>query len=112
MILHWQRGAKVPKARLNIIRGSHPSAAENQTTVATIQAVGGGAKTYSIVAGNDGAKFSIVGASGVLTFVAPPDYETPTDADANNIYLVTVKATDGTLSDERLLFVTVTNVAE
>jgi serralysin len=106
------RRKKPVDARLNIIRGSHPSAAENQTTVVTIQAVGGGAKTYSIVAGDDGAAFSIVGASGVLTFAAPPDFETPTDADQNNVYLVTVSATDGTLSDQRLLFVTVTDVAE
>jgi len=97
---------------MNITRGSHPSVAENTTAVATIQAAGGGAKTYSIVAGNDGAKFSIVGATGVLTFSSAPDFETPTDGDADNVYLVTVKATDGTLSDQRLLFVTVTDVAE
>ena len=111
-MIFFQRAAKVPAVRLNIIRGSHPSVEENTTAVATIQAVGGGSKTYSIVSGNDGAAFNINGSSGALTFASAPDYETPTDADTNNIYLVTVKATDGTLSDQRLLFVTVTNVAE
>jgi hypothetical protein len=100
-------------ARINIIRGSHPSVAENTTAVATIQAAGAGTMTYSIVAGNDGAKFSIVGATGVLTFASAPDYETPTDANTDNIYLVTVRASnDGNpvLTDDRLLFVTVTDV--
>jgi len=102
-------------ARINIIRGSHPSVAENQTAVATIQAAGAGTMTYAIVAGGDGALFSIVGATGVLTFALAPDFETPGDGDANNIYEVTVSATnDGVpaLADQRLLFVTVTDVAE
>ena len=38
-------------------------------------------------------EFQIVG--GQLRFVAAPDYEAPTDADANNVYQVQVTANDG-----------------
>ena len=44
------------------------------------------------VSGDDGAAFVIGG--GVLEFVAVPDYEKPSDADADNVYAVTVTATD------------------
>ena len=43
--------------------------------------------------GEDAGAFSIDEA-GVLTFVAVPDYEGPTDADGDNVYLVTVRAAD------------------
>ena len=33
---------------------------------------------------------------GVLTFNAPPDYEAPESAGAENVYLVEVRASDGT----------------
>ena len=45
------------------------------------------------VAGDDGSKFSID--AGALTFKAKPDFEAPTDADGENVYEVTVRATDG-----------------
>src|SRR5256885_9707523 len=51
----------------------------------------------------------------MLTFNTPPDFETPTDADANNVYEVMVKVTDnGTppLSATQALSVKVTNVNE
>ena len=51
--------------------------------------------TYSITGGVDQAKFSINATTGELTFQAAPDYETPTDADANNVYEVQVTADDG-----------------
>lgn len=115
MILLFQRASKVPKARVNIIRGSHPSVAENTTAVATIQAAGAGTMTYAKVAGLDAAKFNINSSSGALVFASAPDFETPTDADADNVYLVQISATndgDPALSDTRTLQVTVTDVAE
>ena len=39
---------------------------------------------YSILAGGDGALFSIVQATGVLTFIAAPDYENTGDIGADN----------------------------
>ncbi len=58
----------------------------------------------------DQARFAIT-SGGVLTFMAAPDFEAPTDADTNNVYLVQVTANDGnggtTLQD---LTVTITAV--
>ncbi|MFZ4068935.1 MAG: cadherin domain-containing protein, partial [Caulobacterales bacterium] len=67
--------------------------------------------TYSI-SGADAARFDIDATNGVLTFLAPPNYEAPTDAGANNVYDITITASDGALSDSRALAVTVTNVNE
>ena len=43
--------------------------------------------------GDDADRFAI-SEDGVLTFVTPPDYEAPNDVGTNNIYEVTVTATD------------------
>ncbi len=47
---------------------------------------------------------------GRAAFIAPPDFENPTDADANNVYRVTVVAFDGFFADLQHIDVTVTNV--
>ena len=60
--------------------------------------------------GDDSADFFIN--SGVLAFNTPPDHEAPADADTNNVYLVTIKASDGNNADTLVLTVTVTNVDE
>src|SRR6185369_7084006 len=87
------------------------SVAENTTAVTTVVATDADANTltYSISGGADAAKFSINASTGVLTFVAAPDFESPTDADANNAYLVQVTASDGTNTDVQDLTVNVTN---
>ena len=89
--------------------------AENTTAVTTVTATdadGTAVITYSISGGADAAKFQIGSSSGVLTFVTAPDFETPTDADTNNDYVVIVQASDGTNTDTQTITVTVTNVAE
>ena len=68
------------------------------------------AVTWSL-AGDDSGDFSI-GSDGALTFNTPPDYELPADADKNNEYLVTIKASDGTHADTLDVTITVTDVAE
>ncbi|HPU16644.1 MAG TPA: cadherin domain-containing protein, partial [Polymorphobacter sp.] len=91
------------------------SIAENTSVVATIAANDPDASTaltYSINGGADAAKFSIDAATGALAFVTAPDFETPTDSGANNIYDVTVRASDGTLFADQAVAVTVTDVAE
>ncbi|HEX9946292.1 MAG TPA: cadherin domain-containing protein, partial [Allosphingosinicella sp.] len=70
------------------------------------------ARTYSISGGVDAAKFSIDAATGVLSFVAAPDFEAPADSGANNVYDVIVRASDGILADTQALAVTVANVNE
>ncbi|MCY4372699.1 MAG: fibronectin type III domain-containing protein, partial [Spirochaetaceae bacterium] len=76
------------------------SVAENQTTVVTVQASDPDTQDsitgYAISGGADRAKFSIVEATGALTFADAPDYESPTDANTDNVYNVTVEATSGT----------------
>jgi len=67
---------------------------------------------YSISGGADGAKFAINGSTGVLVFRAPPDFEKPTDANADNAYLVEVTVSDGNLTDLQRITVQVTDVLE
>ena len=61
--------------------------------------------------GDDAALFDL-SSGGVLTFGSPPDYENPADADPDNVYKVTVKASDGTNEDTLDVTVTVTDVDE
>jgi hypothetical protein len=69
--------------------------------------------TYSISGGADQAKFNINSSTGKLTFKAAPDYESPGDANRDNVYEVTVKATDaGGASSTKDVRVTVTDVSE
>src|ERR671922_211181 len=91
------------------------TAAENTTAVTTVTATdpdAGTTLTYSISGGADATKFSIGPTSGVLTFVTAPNYEAPTDANGDNVYEVTVKASDGSLFDTQAISVTVTDVEE
>ena len=88
---------------------------ENQVAVTTVEAadLDGDAITYSISGGADAARFSIVGSSGVLTFVSAPDRESPVDSDGDNVYVVEVTAEDGNEgTDSQTLSVTVENVNE
>lgn len=85
------------------------SVPEMTTAVTTVVASGDATMTYT-KSGTDAGKFTIGSSTGVLTFTTPPDYETPTDANADNVYLVTVTATNGVGSDAQDLSVTVTNV--
>ena len=62
------------------------------TAVAT-DADGGGV-TYSL-SGADAALFAINATTGVVTFLASPDYDAPLDAGGNNVYDVTITASDG-----------------
>ncbi|MEL7147322.1 MAG: BspA family leucine-rich repeat surface protein, partial [Bacteroidota bacterium] len=55
--------------------------------------------TYAITGGPDQALFSIDPTSGVLMFLAPPDYRNPSDNDGNNLYQITVTADDGEEAD-------------
>jgi gliding motility-associated-like protein len=89
---------------------------ENQTAVITLTATdadAGDTQTYSITGGADPALFSIDAATGVLTFLLAPDFEIPTDANADNDYVVEVTVTDGGgLTDIQTITVSVINVAE
>jgi len=63
---------------------------------------------YAITGGADGNQFQI-DPSGALHFTLPPDHEHPADSDRNNVYVVQVGATDGSLWDMQTLTVVVTD---
>ena len=93
--------------------------AENSTAVTTVTATDGDAgqtPTFAITGGADQAKFSIVGATGVLTFATAPNFESPTDLGdtaSNNTYVVEVTANDGNGgTDVQALTITVSDVDE
>jgi serralysin len=68
--------------------------------------------TYTL-GGADAALFNINASSGVVTFKASPNYEAPADAGANNVYDVSVSASDGTITTAaKAVAITVTNVNE
>ena len=87
--------------------------AENGTgTAYTVAATDANTITYSLGTAKDEALFNIVGATGVVTFKNAPNFESPTDGDANNTYVVNVIANDGTNSVNQDVIITVTNVNE
>ena len=85
------------------------SVQENQTSAFTISASDpdGDSLTYSI-SGTDSALLS-VSTSGVVTFNSAPDFENPSDSNADNIYMITATVSDGSLTDSEDFTVTVTN---
>ena len=49
---------------------------------------------------------------GTLTFSTTPNFESAADEDTNNVYMVTVEASDGTVKGTLAVTITVTNVNE
>jgi hypothetical protein len=93
------------------------NAAENQTAVTTVTATDADVPpdtlTFSITGGADQLLFDIGSSSGVLTFDTAKDYESPTDANLDGVYLVEVTVDDGNGgTDVQAISVTVTNVNE
>jgi Ca2+-binding RTX toxin-like protein len=88
------------------------SVAENTSAVTTVTATdadAGDTVVYEITGGVDAALFDIDTATGALSFIAAPDFETATDVGTDNVYDVIVSASDGTLSDTQAIAVTVTD---
>ena len=78
---------------------SNPTVNENQALVLTLLATDADLPSQSInfsIAGTgaDDALFT-VNASHQLVFIVPPDFETPSDANGDNVYQVDVRANDG-----------------
>lgn len=69
--------------------------------------------TYTILSGKDGALFQFLGGTpGALAFTTPPSFETPRDANGDNVYEVDVTVSDGRASDTRTFLVTLQNSTE
>lgn len=95
------------------VSGGTATFAENATgTVYDANATDAdGAGVTYVLSGTDAARFAIDSA-GVVTFIAPPDFEAPGDAGASNVYDIVVTASDGTFATPQAVAITVTNVAE
>ena len=80
-------------------------------TVAATDEDAGATLTYSLT-GIDAARFNINSTTGAITFKATPNYEAPADSGKNNVYDVTVRASDGSITTSKAVAITVTNVNE
>lgn len=86
---------------------------ENTTEVATFQATDAENDSISYsISGPDSALLSINPLSGELTFKSPPDYENPLDEDQDNIYSISLSASDGQLSTSLGIIISVNDVDE
>ena len=80
------------------------------TAVATD--VEGQTPSFSLSGGSELDAFSINPVSGVLSFKAPPDFETPNDDGTNNTYQLEIPPSAGTNDTAQTLTVTVLDVLE
>ncbi len=89
---------------------------ENTTAVTTVTAtdedVPAQTITYSIQPVFDASELTINNSTGALSFISPPDYETPTDNNSDNVYEIYVIASDGALIDIQYLQITVQDTNE
>ncbi len=97
-----------------ITSASSVNVVENTTGVLTVAGTDPehGALTYSLAGGADDALFSLNLTTGALAFLAAPNFESPQDADHNNVYDVQVSVSDGSNAVTQDIHVTVTNVDE
>ena len=95
-----------------LIVGSSYTVSENTTTVTTASVSDSSSAVAFSLSGTDSAAMTIGESSGVLAFAANPDFEAPADADTDNVYNVTITATDDAGSNSADVTVTVTDVVE
>lgn len=89
------------------------SVTENMSGVAypaTATDADGNSLTYSL-SGTDAGRFSINASTGAVSFISAPDFETPADANGDNIYNITIGVSDGTTSVSKAVAITVTDRA-
>ena len=89
------------------------SLAENTaTSVIIYTAMAEDATDYTLSSGADTDDFTI-NSSGELQFSTAPDFENPADADMDNVYKITITASDSaSRTDEQSVMVTITNRIE
>ncbi|HKK47089.1 MAG TPA: cadherin domain-containing protein, partial [Balneolaceae bacterium] len=79
---------------------------ENTTSVTTVAATDKDTSDtiqYSIAGGTDQSFFSINATSGALSFKQAPDAENPADQNKDNVYEITVRASDGLHNTDQAL---------
>ena len=101
-----------------IISSASFSIAEQSTAVGSISASDPDASTtltFSLASGSaavDDAKFSINSTTGAVSFLATPNFESPTDNGLDNVYNFTVNVSDGSLTSSQAVAISVGNVNE
>ena len=90
------------------------SVAENSTAVTTIIATDADADDIALALANtgDSSLFNLDSTSGVLVFAQAPDFETPQDSDADNVYQLSLSVSDGANVTNQTISIEVTNVNE
>jgi Ca2+-binding RTX toxin-like protein len=78
---------------------------ENSTFVTTVTATDadGSPLAFAITGGDDASLFTIDAVTGALRFLTAPDHETPSDANHDNVYKVTVSVSDSVASASQQL---------
>jgi hypothetical protein len=86
---------------------------EGVSEITTIKAsdAQGDSVTFSIN-GDDAGQMNINSSTGLLSFNSPPDYENPLDANSDNVYIINIVASDGSLSSSIGISITVNDVME
>jgi len=103
-----------PNAAPSITSPESAAVPENTTFVLKVNGTDpdGDQLSYAIPYGDDKESFDLNATTGVLTFRVEPDFEQPEDADADNVYEVSVEVSDGEFTAFRNLAITVLNVPE
>jgi serine protease len=85
---------------------------ESLTEVVSVSATdtNGDALTFSLE-GEDASAFSI-SSSNIIKFNEPPNFESPKDSDSNNVYELSIKVSDGELSDSESISISVKDALE
>jgi len=103
-------------AALTITSGAAGTVAENAPATTVVYGAAAkdsgensGRRTYSLASGGDSKLFDIDAGTGQVTFKAPADFEKPGDADGNNVYQITVQASDGSLAASQAVSIKVTD---
>jgi hypothetical protein len=103
----------VPVTNISSIITSSASVSVDENATLAHALTANEAVTWSIVGGADAARFELSGSTLRWLGNGSKDYETPNDADTNNIYVVTVRATDvGSLTTDQTISVTVVNLSD
>ncbi len=107
--------ANQPPVFSNVTDGQTINVAENTTFVVDANATdpNNDPLTFSIVGGEDQARFTIDPATGVLSFTSAPDFEGQNSVSGDDIYQVTIRVADGRGGQQDVtLNVNVTDVNE
>src|SRR5262249_48302391 len=92
------------------------SVVENSSAVTTVAAIDpdvGQALAFSIVGGEDAARFTVDNTTGGLAFLTAPNFEAPSDVGGDNVYHVSVQVSDGHGGiDTQAIAISVANVNE